>query len=266
MKNFKIRCSAIGSIMTDSRDSITEKQLEKIQTLKEKISSPKGLTITQSEELKKLTAKRDLGPQLSETTKTYLKQWYIEDRFNRKKEFSNKFMEKGIAVEDEAIDIYSRFSGREFLKKNEEEFENDHCTGTPDVITDIIIDVKSSWDLFTFPIFDENLENKSYWWQLQGYMWLCDKQEADLAYCLVDTPQKLIEKEIKRIEWNTTVDRSEDQKEIEEETEKNMTFSDIDEKIRVKIFKVKKDEESIEKIKSRVSECRNFLENLNKQI
>ncbi len=232
MKNFKIRCSAIGQIMADPR---TKKDKE--------------------------------AGNLSATAKTYLRNWYIEDQFSRKKEFTNKFLEKGIAVEDEAIALYSKISGKEFLKKNEKELANDYCTGTPDVITDIVVDVKSSWDIFTFPLFDEELKNKDYWWQLQGYMWLTDKKEAELAYCLVDTPEALIIKQINTEKWNAVGTLSpEEETALEEAVYQNMTFDDIPEKLRVKTFAVHRDDEAIEQIKQRVEKSREFLAEIHNKL
>jgi hypothetical protein len=39
--------------------------------------------------------------------------------------------------------------------------------------------------------------NKEYFFQLQGYMFLCDKQEALLCYCLTNTPHAIVEQEVK---------------------------------------------------------------------
>jgi len=209
---------------------------------------------------------REAG-ELSETTKSYLQEWFIEQQFGRKREFSNKFTEKGIEVEDEAIDLYSEVSDRPFLKKNEDHYDNEYCTGTPDVITDIVVDVKSSWDVFTFPMFGEEVDNKLYWWQLQGYMWLTDKNQAELAYCLVDTPPELIHKEMNRVQWNSVGTLTEEQEAVlQDELEKNMTFSDIPKNLRVKTFLVERDNEAIDRIKARVIECREYVSLLSKTI
>ena len=48
-----------------------------------------------------------------------------------------------------------------FMYKNEEHFNNDFLTGTPDVNTDsILLDVKSSYDATTFPFFAEDIPNQ----------------------------------------------------------------------------------------------------------
>ena len=120
----KIRCSAIGKIMT----------------------SPKSK-----------------GEVLSQTTKTYLHELAIEEIYGIRKEFSSRYTDKGNEVEDLSIALCNDVLDIGFIYKNEEHFSNDWITGTPDVNTnDILIDVKSSWDATTFPFFDTELINKSY--------------------------------------------------------------------------------------------------------
>ncbi len=45
----------------------------------------------------------------------------------------------------------------------------------------------------TFPWFETEIPNKDYYFQLQGYLWLTNKTEAVLAYCLIDTPLEIVE-------------------------------------------------------------------------
>ena len=78
---------------------------------------------------------------------------------------------KGLIVEDNSIDLIAEVLGYGMLFKNEQYFEDDHLTGTPDIIIpkkDTVIDAKSSWDIFTFPLFDTSVPNMDYWWQGQG--------------------------------------------------------------------------------------------------
>ena len=91
------------------------------------------------------------GDGLSETVKNYLLEHWIEENLGRITDVSNKFIEKGLAVEEDSITLLSQVTG-EFFKKNIDRFENDYLTGTPDIITEdgIIIDIKSSWSLLTF--------------------------------------------------------------------------------------------------------------------
>ena len=133
----KIRCSSIGKIMTNSRS--------KTETL-------------------------------SKTCKTYLQELAVEEMYGKRKEFSSRYTDKGNQVEDDGIKLCESVLDLGFMYKNEEHFENDYLTGTPDVNTDIILDVKSSWDATTFPFFAEDIPNRDYFFQLQGYIALTQKR------------------------------------------------------------------------------------------
>lgn len=107
-------------------------------------------------------------------------------------EVSSKAMEKGILVEDASIELYNEvfFSAH---KKNTERRSNEWITGECDIFTGSkIIDIKSSWSLATFPVTASRGEDKTYEWQLRAYMWLWDVDSAEIAYCLVNTPEELI--------------------------------------------------------------------------
>lgn len=137
---------------------------------------------------------------LSDGTKKYLDELYADKQFGIKKSFSNLYMQKGNAQEDLSITLYSRIKKR-FYMKNEQYFENEFCCGTPDILDEdaneeIVVDIKSSWDKETFKTVKEKKSIAlGYLWQLRGYMALTNRKKAILAYCLVDTPPELIEKE-----------------------------------------------------------------------
>ena len=205
-------------------------------------------------------ADKDAGL-LSLTSKSYVEEWVKEQFFGRKREFSNKYTIKGIEVEDKAIELYGDITNQKNLKKNEKQFENDFCTGTPDLILDdSIVDIKSSWNLWTFGLFDTEIKEKAYWWQLQGYMWLTDKQKAQLSYCLVDTPDELIEKEFNMQKWGV---EEEEREALLDKIVKDLNFGDIDKKYKTKIFDIERDDSAIEQIKERVVACRKYQDELN---
>lgn len=218
----KIRCSAIGKIMT----------------------SPKSK-----------------GEVLSQTTKTYLHELAIEEIYGIRKEFSSRYTDKGNEVEDLSIALCNDVLDIGFIYKNEEHFSNDWITGTPDVNTnDILIDVKSSWDATTFPFFDTELINKSYFYQMHGYMWLTGKQESLLCYCLVNTPLQIVEDEIRREHWKASL--IEESLDLRAFVEAKHTFSHIPKEKRLKAFKIAKDDKVIEGIKTRIEQCREYYNNL----
>lgn len=106
--------------------------------------------------------------------------------------FSSKYTEKGLQVEDDSIALYNSVHFTSYVK-NSERKSNDWITGECDIFTgDKIIDIKSSWSVDTFPVLASHGADKDYEWQLRAYMWLWDVDAAEIAYCLVNTPDELI--------------------------------------------------------------------------
>ena len=129
---------------------------------------------------------------LSATCKTYIKELVKEDLFNYRTTIDSKYLTKGIDMEDTSIDLYNEVHGTLYLK-NTERLSNEFITGECDInAEDKIIDIKSSWSLETFPASPDDVNNKDYEWQLRAYMWLYDKPKAELAYCMVSTPDYLL--------------------------------------------------------------------------
>lgn len=222
----KVRCSQIGKIMTNPRKS---------------------------------------GEVLSQTAKTYVQDLVLLEKYGIRKEFSSRYTDKGNEVEDLSIALVNEVLNYKFIYKNDEFFENEWVTGTPDVNTDeVLIDVKSSWDASTFPFFETELPNKDYFYQLQGYMWLTGKTESVLAYCLIDTPFNMVESEVRRAHLNALIIGEDEQ--LRKEVESKHKFSHIPNNRRVKYWFVQRDEQVIEQIKERVELCREYYNLLMKTI
>ena len=198
MKNFKIRCSAIGKIMTNAKK--------------------KG--------------------ELSKGTQTYVQEWIKQEIYGRRKDISSKYLDKGNAVEDDSIIFAAEQLDLGFVVKNEDFFEDEFMTGTPDVLlADEVIDMKNSWDCFTFPLFEDKIPTKDYMYQLQGYMALTGKSKARLVYTLMNTD--------KDINYGVADN-----------------YDDVDAKYRIKVFEVARDEEIIGAIKERVTEINEYISKL----
>lgn len=218
----KIRCSSLGKIMTSSRNK---------------------------------------GEVLSQTAKTYIKELAIEHTHGIRKEFSSRYTDKGNIQEDTAIEMASRVLGLPFALKNTEYFENDFIKGTPDLILeDEIVDIKCSWDGTTFPWFEDELPNKDYYWQMIGYMWLTGKKRARIVYCLVDTPEDIVQDEIRRTSWKKfEIDVTE---ETETEVRAKHEFSHISENKRVRTYLVELNDANIEQVKEKLLEAKKYYDEL----
>jgi hypothetical protein len=208
-----------------------------------------------------MTSPKSKGEVLSQTAKTYLKELAIEEKFGIRKEFSSRYTDKGNIQEDTAIEMASKVLSLPFALKNTEYFENEFIKGTPDLILeDEIIDIKCSWDGTTFPWFEDELPNKDYFWQLVGYMWLTGRSKARVVYCLVDTPEDIVQDEIRRTSWKKfEIDVTE---ETENEVRAKHEFSHISENKRVRAYLVELTNEDIDKVKEKLLHAREYYNEL----
>lgn len=159
MSALRIRCSAIGRLMTEPKSKAE-------------------------------------GP-LSVGAKTAIREIAAQDIYGVDFEIGDKKIEKGRMVEAECIELVNRVHGLS-LTKNSERRHNEWITGECDVFDAqrrAGRDIKAAWSVQTFPICKEDIaeaQRKLYEWQFRGYMWLWDADEWHGDYCLVDTPEKLI--------------------------------------------------------------------------
>jgi hypothetical protein len=214
----------------------------------------------------KSKADKDAG-NLSESAKTHLIDIYVSAKYNRQSDIFSKYISKGLMVEEDSITLYSRLK-KKFYKKNEEMLSNDILRGTPDMYAgenirnaNHVIDVKSSWDIFTFHRTLSKDVNDMYYWQLQAYMLLTGAKSATLAYCLIDTPLVMIEDEKRKLMWKMGVATSEesDYKQAAEELERLMTYSDIPMDQRVIEFQFDRNDEDIQAMYVKVEKARKWL-------
>lgn len=224
-----IRCSSIGYVMTEPR------------------------------------AKSEI---LSETCKTHIIDLHVAHKYNRHDDIFNKYVEKGTMVEEDSITLYSRVK-KNYFKKNDKRLSNNYINGEPDLFTgieiaeaDTIIDIKSSWDLYTFFRAKYAKVNPHYYWQLQGYMALTGASKSTLAYCLVNTPEVIIGDEKRKLMYR--MDRRDESDILYvkacEEMDKNMRFDDIPIADRFFEFDIPRDDEAIGKIYKRIDDIRTYYD------
>ena len=139
-----------------------------------------------------MTKPRGKDEKLSKTAKSYIKEIAKQDFYGYEPTLDNKYLEKGRECEDASIQLYNDVFFT-MAVKNCDRKENDYLTGECDIdLNGKIVDIKSSWSLETFPALPEDIDNKDYIWQLRGYMLLWDAMTAELAYCMVSTPDELL--------------------------------------------------------------------------
>lgn len=261
---YKFRCHSLGQLMTGVSIGLTDKQEKLFQDLDRRYKGEgRPLTDNQKETHADLLKKKLAKPSLSQTVKTKLQLIHKEELFGIKKDLTNKYLDKGIQVEPQSITLYSNVTGIPFFK-NKERKENAYISGEPDNVNGRVRDVKSSWDAETFPLYNEDVPNKAYYLQLQGYMELWDMEEAELIYCLVDTPEEIIQTHIWKIARETGyIDLP---PALEDEIRANLTFSNIPEELRVKVFPIHRDKKAIEMLYKQLDLCREYLRELDEML
>lgn len=270
-----IRCHRIGDMMTDPRGCITANQLEELLQLQNKETEKgKPLTDKQLQRLAELVLKRDETEKepLSESCITYLIELYCLYRYGRTFRDKSQYvkqLQKGTQVEEDSLDLIAMIDNEHYIK-NEERLENEHFTGIPDTylgehirLAKWIEDIKSSWDLESyFPNVTGQLEPR-YWWQMQGYYSLTGAMEGAVSFCLVNTPETLINDEKRKLFYQMEVPTDENPDYLREATllEYRMKFDNIPIEERRVRFYVKRDDDAIERAKKRVIRCRTWLKN-----
>jgi len=148
--------------------------------------------IIRASALGEIMASPKKGETISAGAKTFIRKEFIRDLFGFREHISSPAMEKGITCEQDAIDLYNTVYFTDW-QKNTDRVTNEWITGECDIFTGTsVIDMKCSWSLTTFPVFHAEAENSGYEWQLRAYMMLWNVDRAELAYCMVSTPEHLI--------------------------------------------------------------------------
>jgi hypothetical protein len=208
-----------------------------------------------------MTNGRSKSDPIGQTCITYLQNWILEqpEFLGRKiNEFSSRHTKKGNAVERDSLDFIGQmlYDGA-FFEPNTKHFYNDYITGTPDqILSDHTFDNKATWSAGSFPFFESEPE-KAYFYQGQGYMILTGVRKHKVIHTLMDTPEDLIKSEAYRIAKDLGFAEPTD--ELYEQTRKRLTFSDLPDERRIKVFKFDYDSEIEKSIISRVEECREYI-------
>ena len=214
---FKIRCSAIGQIMSNPqwwtpREKYEKKlaELQEEQTKYDQMKTKDGKRwIAKLEKLEKIREelveleKEKDTVVLSDTTKSYVETWLKEKLYWRRKILKTGAIEKGIECEVEAIELVNKALNKNFVKSKYgkgERMEDEHFTGHEDVDdTDLkeTRDTKVCFSYDTFPLI-KDIKEKAYERQWQWYMALKwpEYKKHHIAKCAVNTPAHQIQQQL----------------------------------------------------------------------
>lgn len=288
---YLFRCSSLGHLMTEPQgDSNLVKWQKAAQKHSDMIANAParynkdGVTeskhylkwqekgLEQTKIVQELYAIKD-EVQLSEGAKTHLLDIWVSETKRRKSDINSKYIEKGLAVEEDAITLYSRLK-KTFFKKNETHLFNAYIKGTPDLFTGESIgsakrihDVKSSWSANTFYRTFTKKINELYYWQGVGYMWLTGADFFDLVYCLVNTPAPLIEAEKRQLWYKLGQPDDADENWIlaQQAIDRNMIFDDIPMNERKLEYTIERKQEDIDLLTKKIVAAREYLNWLDEQ-
>ncbi len=256
MKTFKLNASSAGNMMTGTI-GITEKQK---QTILDYELKPK-LTKIQSAKLQELRYKRD-NPELPATVKSLLKIWCQEQIYKARHNIHSKYLTKGTEVENEGIDLLNLILDSDYNKYEGAKLEDDYFKGYPDILPPkktYLRDIKSSWDVFSFPTFENELPDSKYAEQMQVYMHLTGRKKAYIDYVLINTPEDLVSSEAHFIARKNGTAVTQD---IYEFVLARHCFDDIDQYLRYKCYEINYDPDIIKELKFRIDLSRDYINSI----
>ncbi len=169
-------------------------------------TATKPLIVHASDCYKLMTNPRHKSDELSETTKTWLKEKAVEEVLGLRKEVATKPMIKGLMCEQQSIDLYNKVMQSNYKKNNATKEKYGFC-GKPNMLGDeCVVKITTSWDATTFPFFEDEVnelvKKLGYDWQCRVYMMLFGASRAVVSYCLVDTPTQTPQGEVLLNQWD----------------------------------------------------------------
>ena len=141
---------------------------------------------------KLMTTPKSKTENLSQGAKTYIRQVAKQDFFGYRVELDNKYINKGKDQEQDSIDLLNAVRFTKY-PKNIFRLEDEYLTGECDILTDDrVIDVKTSWNLETWPATPGEAHDNDYEWQGRAYLMLYEREIFELVFCLVTTKDEFL--------------------------------------------------------------------------
>ena len=290
------RASQFGYLLTNLPEKFTSDDVIKMNDLTgEKLTGLNSngnktkWTITKQNEVIKLYNKHKGLDFLPDGAITKLEEIFDAVFWKRKKNIDNDYVKKGIANEQDSFSILSEIDGT-FYGSNNEFIQNEYVCGTPDNVINKVIDLKTSYDYFTFK---KSKLSDLYKWQIKAYTWILISngekidRAGQLCYCLTNTPDFLIESKRKSIYFSKGLPEFQENKnndvyfdyikeisqleqnhicDIEDFTNKyagfklnDQVFRDIPKHMRIKRFDVTLEDSDIEHMIRRSKMCKKWL-------
>ena len=189
------------------------------------------------------------GEVITETAKSTIRKIVKEDLYGFKSFTGNQYTQKGIMLEDQAIELSGRIRVRQY-QKHVGRVENELITGECDILDlprKLIIDTKCTWDIGTHPFFEDEAQDKvkkaGYDIQMQAYMWLYDCDVAEVDFWLLPCPAELL-------------------KDFDDIDQLVHLVNEIPVQERKTTVQIVRDESVIERIQDKIPYCQNYYNQL----
>jgi len=270
----RFRASQVGKLMVGGTE-FSEADQAYLQELYDrrdgkhlsKSGKPLGLTKTQQQEdhISKYEAKKAQGFQLGATAKAVVEQRFLEVQYGARQPVVTDEMLKGHMVESDSVRLLDQVLPVNEYRKlyTGKRRHNDFFDGICDIeLSDVIEDMKSSWSLVTFFKTRQSTIPEDYYGQGQVYMDLFGKDKFRLCYVLVSTPDELLYKAERRLEYKFNSDESKDYQEAVEQLWSIHKVNHIPAQDRVKVFEFERNEEYLTELKKRVEYAREYYSTL----
>jgi hypothetical protein len=229
-----------------------------------------------------MTKGRSKNKIFGETAMKIIQEAVLLEKYNiQPNDIYNSKLDKGVFNEKQNIALAKKVLNWQDVNPEapQEKRVNSFFIGKPDINTrTLLADIKSSWNAQTFPWFDDP-KNKIYYAQLQAYMDLTGKKQAELVYVLSNHPEHIVASEIKKLTYYF-VDRPhlfieangiDDMWALAEEKATNIInkeayYNHIPDNKKVRRFVIKRDDDFIKEAHERVLEARKIYDELIKII
>lgn len=266
--NFKLHCGSIHKILSNPPNAtdVTKKDADKLEViLKQPEKSPEDLEFIDKCKARK---ERFLNPPLSAGAKNHLIERYFREKYNGYWATSgSKYpysLIKGTTLEPVGIEILSRVDNIQYHHPDIAE-SSDFLTGRPDIFcydNKKLVDIKITWNAVNFgKLHLQKLSLQAYC-QLNGYMEIFGFDEAEVCYMLLNTPKFLVEQKQKEL-FRKFADGTLLREEFDEKYDELLDQFDFEAKIpeskRIIRYGVKKDNELLDKVRSKMPLCKEFL-------
>ena len=203
-EDFRFRTHYLGDFATEPKVDYAKRyndaveELAKLQAKQDaggKLGSVQAKNILElPEQINQLYKLKDT-PNFSQTVKRRLNKCKREILYNITENLDNKYVQKGLMCEEDAITLNSKLEGV-MMVKNKEKFQNHLIAGECDIrwnsktLGKVIDDTKVSYSAQSFD--DTTTVKKIYYWQGEGYMWGYEADYARIVHVLVNTPPELV--------------------------------------------------------------------------